>query len=195
MRLLPQIWRSTSIMSKSKVLAAAASFVASGSLILGVAGADLIKTSEGKVNRVYSDAVGVLTVCYGHTSPLLRKGMTFTDAECDLLFRSDVIKHQAVLVGPRNCIKSVPLTGNQLDALTSLTFNIGNTNFCKSTLARKLSVKDYDGASKEFGKWKYAKGRVLTGLVIRRAKEQILFNSPAYWQPYSVKQLVSIDGR
>lgn len=92
-------------MSKSKVLAAAASFVASGSLLLGVAGANLIKVSEGKVNSVYSDAVGVLTVCYGHTSPYLRKGMTFTDRECDLLFQSDVIKHQVPLVGPRNCIR------------------------------------------------------------------------------------------
>ena len=182
-------------MSKSKVLAAAASFVASGSLLLGVAGADLIKTSEGKVNRVYPDAVGVLTVCYGHTSPYLAKGMTFTDAECDLLFRSDVIKHQAPLVGPKNCIKSAPLTDNQFDALTSLIFNIGNGNFCKSTMARKLAARDYAGASAEFPKWKYAKGRVLPGLVTRRAKEQYLFNTPSLWQPYTVKQLVRIDGR
>lgn len=168
--------------------------MAGGSLLLGVAGADLIKTSEGKVNRVYLDAVGVPTACYGHTSPHLRMGMTFTDAECDLLFRSDVVKHQVPLVGPRNCIRSAPLTGNQLDALTSLTFNIGNANFCKSTMARKLAARDYAGASAEFPKWKYAKGRVLPGLVVRRAKEQYLFNSHSAWKPYSVKQLVTING-
>lgn len=182
-------------MSKSKVLAGATAILASGSLLLGVVGADLIKTSEGKVNRVYTDAVGVLTVCYGHTSPYLRKGMTFTDAECDLLFRSDVVKHQVPLVGPGNCIKSAPLTGNQRDALTSLTFNIGNSAFCKSTLARKLGARDYKGASKEFGKWVYGGGRVLPGLTVRRAKEQILFNSTSAWKPYTVKQLVTITGR
>ena len=133
--------------------------------------------------------MGVLTVCYGHTSPLLRKGMVFTNDECDLLFKSDVAKHQKVLVGPKNCIKSAPLTGNQLDAVTSLTFNIGTGNFCSSSLARKLASKDYSGASKEFPKWKYAKGRVLPGLVIRRANEQRLFNSNSIWKPYILRNL------
>lgn len=175
-------------------MAAALSILASSSLLLGVAGANLIKASEGKVNTVYSDAVGVLTVCYGHTSPYLRKGQTYTNSECDLLFRSDVVKHQVPLIGSNNCIKSAPLSGNQLDALTSLTFNIGNGNFCRSTLARKLAARDYAGASKEFPKWKYAGGRVLRGLVTRRAQEQALFNSPATWNPYTLKQLVTING-
>jgi len=133
----------------------------------------------------------VMTVCYGHTSPLLRKGMSFTDAECDLLFQSDVVKHQKVLVGPKNCIKSAPLTGNQRDALTSFVFNLGTGNFCGSTLARKLAAKDYSGAAKEFPKWKYAGGRVLPGLVIRRSNEQSLFNSHAIWKPYTLRTLTA----
>lgn len=175
-------------------MAAALSILASSSLLLGVAGANLIKTSEGKVNSVYADAVGVLTVCYGHTSPYLRKGQTYTDDECDMLFRSDVVKHQKPIYGPTNCIKSAPLNSNQLDALTSLTFNIGNGNFCKSTLAKKLAARDYTGASKEFSKWKYAGGRVLPGLVTRRAKEQVLFDTPAGWGPYTIRHLVTVQG-
>ena len=179
---------------KSKVLAAAASVLASSSLLLGVAGSSLIKTSEGKLNAAYRDPVGIVTVCYGHTSPHLRMGMTFTDAECDLLFRSDVAKHQVVLRGPQNCIRSAPLNQNQLDAVTSLTFNIGNGAFCKSTMARKLAARDYVGAAAEFPRWKYAGGRVLRGLEIRRAKEQTLFQSPEPPKPRQVRQLVSWSG-
>lgn len=181
-------------MSKSKVLAAAGSVLASSSLLLGIAGSNLIKTSESKLNAAYRDPVGIVTVCYGHTSPHLRMGMTFTDAECDLLFRSDVAKHQMVLRGPKNCIRSAPLNQNQLDAVTSLTFNIGNGAFCKSTMARKLAARDYAGAAAEFPKWRYAGGRVLRGLELRRSKEQALFLRPEPAKPTAIKHLVSWKG-
>jgi len=172
---------------KAKVLAAAMAVV--GLAVLSTGGSDLIKQSEGRVNKVYLDPVGIPTVCYGHTNPNLRLGMTFTDAECDLLFRSDVVKHQVNILGHKNCIKSAPLTQGQLDAVTSLTFNIGNGAFCKSTLARKLRAYDYAGASAEFPKWKYAKGKVLPGLVTRRAHEHCLFDGRKDCK-YDVKTLV-----
>lgn len=172
---------------KAKVLAAA--IAVAGTAALSVGGSNLIQQSEGKVNRVYLDPVGIPTVCFGHVNPHLRLGMVFTDAECNLLFRSDVVKHQAPIIGPKNCIKSAPLTQGQLDALTSLTFNIGNNAFCKSTLARKLSARDYRGASAEFPKWKNAKGKVLPGLVTRRAHERCLFDGRSDCK-YSVKVLV-----
>lgn len=175
---------------KARVLGAAAAVVASGSLTLGVTGANLIQSSEGTIYRAYKDPVGIVTACTGHTSPYLRMGMTFTKAECDLLFKADVIKHQQVILGPRNCIKSAPLNPNQIDAVTSLVFNIGTGNFCKSTMARKLSARDYAGAANEFPKWKYAGGRVLPGLVIRRSKEQALFRSNSVWVRWGIDDLV-----
>ena len=172
---------------KVKVLAAA--LAVAGTAILTTGGYDLIQQSEGKINKVYLDPVGIPTVCYGHTNSNLRLGMTFTDAECDLLFRSDVAKHQVPLLGPKNCIGFAPLNNGQRDALTSLTFNIGNGAFCKSTLARKLRVYDYAGASAEFPKWKNAKGKVLPGLVTRRAHERCLFDGRKDCK-YDVKTLV-----
>ncbi len=44
-----------------------------------------------------------------------------------------------------------------------------------STLLKKLNAEDYEGAAKEFPKWKYAKGQVYEGLVNRREAEKFLF--------------------
>lgn len=166
--------------------------MASGSLVLGTTGATLVQQSEGLRYKAYRDPIGIVTACWGHTSPYLRMGMTFTHAECELLFKSDVIKHQVVIKpgDPKNCIRNAPLTPNQSDAVTSLVFNIGTGNFCKSTLAKKLAARDYAGAAKEFPKWKFAGGKVLPGLVTRRAKEQELFLSRSTWVSWDLKELV-----
>lgn len=172
---------------KAKVLAAA--LAVSGAGVLGVAGSDLIKSSEGLRLVAYRDPVGIVTACWGHVNPNLRVGMKFTRAECEVLFASDVAKHQAVITptNPANCIAHARLTNNQRDAVTSLVFNIGNGRFCKSTMARKLRVLDYAGAAKEFPKWKFAGGRVLPGLVTRRAKEQALYNSTVLFSSMDLK--------
>ena len=64
----------------------------------------------------------------------------------------------------------VPLTQNQFDALYSLCFNIGETNFKKSTVVRKLNEKDYQGAADAILMWN--KPAVLEG---RRKRERALF--------------------
>lgn len=161
-------------------------------LTIGTIGGLLIQSSEGKVNRAYRDPVGIWTICYGHTGPEVKPGLVWSDAKCEQVFLEDVAKHQAVLIGPRSCIgDALKPQSNRLDAVTSFTFNIGNDRFCKSTMARKLRAKDYAGAAREFPKWKYAGGRVMPGLVTRRAKEQALFNSTQEWKPYVVKAMVT----
>jgi lysozyme len=147
--------------------------------IIGAGGLALIKNYEGLRYSSYADPVGIPTICYGHTGPEVRLGQRATQEQCDTLLMQDIAKHQRVLIGPRNCIASVPLTGNQLDALTSLTFNIGGAKFCGSTLAAKLRLRDYTGAAAEFRKWDRARiGGVLKplpGLTRRRGAEAALF--------------------
>ena len=53
----------------------------------------------------------------------------------------------------------------------SLTYNIGEGAFCKSTLAKKLNAYDYEGACKEILKWDKFKGKPLKGLTNRRERE------------------------
>ena len=124
---------------------------------------------EGKVNRTYVDPVGVLTSCYGHTGPELRKGQTFTDEQCLAQLQEDLVKHTAAL----KCIKQ-PMSDGQKAAFLSFAFNVGNGAFCGSTLVRKANVGDMPGACSELSKWVYAGGKQLPGLVKRRAAERAM---------------------
>jgi len=68
---------------------------------------------------------------------------------------------------------------HQFDALVSFAYNVGIGNLKSSTLLRKLNAGDYDGAALEFHRWKRSNGRVLPGLVRRRAAEALLFQGIA----------------
>jgi lysozyme len=60
------------------------------------------------------------------------------------------------------------------DAIVSFTFNVGEGNLRRSTLLRKLNAGDIVGACNELPRWNKAGGRVLPGLVKRRAEERAL---------------------
>jgi len=76
-------------------------------------------------------------------------------------------------VAMRACIGDVPLHQHEWDAFVSLTFNIGEGAFCKSTLVRKLkeTPPNYIGACEEIKRWDRFGGQPLRGLTIRRNKE------------------------
>lgn len=71
----------------------------------------------------------------------------------------------------------VPLTQNQFDALTSLTFNIGATGLATSTLLRVLNQGDYDKAAGRFLDFNKSgtPKKIDSGLVNRRNAERELF--------------------
>lgn len=130
--------------------------------------APLVMYFEGKVNRVYVDPVQILTSCYGHTGPELKPGQVFTDQQCLEQLGEDLAEAND---GVNACIKA-PLTDNQRAALISFTFNVGQGQLCKSTLARKANA----GLPfcSELSKWTFAGGRQLPGLVKRREAERRL---------------------
>ncbi len=135
---------------------------------LGVAGA-VVAYYEGKENRAYRDPVGIVTICYGHTTTA-RLGQTHTDEECDRLLQADLGKaFEAV-----DRYVRVPLPVERRAALASFVYNVGEGAFKNSTLLRKLNQGDIAGACKELDRWIYAKGQVLPGLVKRRSTEREL---------------------
>lgn len=145
--------------------------VKQGVAALSLAGLALLMTFEGKENKAYLDVVNVPTICYGSTRGV-QLGQYKTDKECVTLLdaeASEYVSHVLELI-------TVPLTQGQLDALVSFTYNLGRGSLYRSTLRRKLNAGDYCGAASEFPKWNKAGGRVLKGLVKRRAQEQALFN-------------------
>lgn len=107
----------------------------------------------------------------GHTGKSIRLGDVWTQETVDSVFNVDISCAEFFTVG-------LELSQNQFDAIVSLIFNIGGAAFTDSTLRRLLLAKDYVGASAEFPKWCHSGGRVVSGLVERRAKERALFDTP-----------------
>jgi lysozyme len=114
------------------------------------------------------------TVGFGHTGPDVTPEMTITQAQAVAFLQEDLTRAgQAV-----NGLVHVTLTQNQFDSLCDFVFNCGAGNFRSSTLLRLLNAGNYAGASAQFAVWNLAAGRVMPGLVRRRAAEQALFNTP-----------------
>ena len=139
----------------------------------------MIKHHEGFVRKPYQDPIGLWTVGVGHLigdgKSLSKewKGKVLTEEEVDELLFEDLERFE---IGIQRLTK-VPLTQSQFDALVSFSFNVGLGNFQSSTLRSKLNRGDYEGASNEFPKWRKAGGKILPGLVKRRADERALFLS------------------
>lgn len=57
----------------------------------------------------------------------------------------------------KTCVH-VPLHQAEFDLYTNLYYNIGPSNFCGSTLVKKLNVPDYRAACDQILVWKYSNG-------------------------------------
>ena len=141
-------------------------------------GRKAIAGHEGVRLKAYPDpATGgePWTIGVGHTSaagpPKVVKGMTITAQECDEILSRDLAVFEAAVLKA----VTVPLNQNQFDALVSLCFNIGAGNFGKSTLLKRLNAGEYRSAAEQFSVWNKAAGKVMPGLVKRRADEKALF--------------------
>ena len=126
---------------------------------------DLTLPSEGFKNKVYSDPVGLPTVCVGHMDKNLKRGQSFSDEDCLNLFAKDWVKHQKQL---DSLVKVSYASEWQRAALTDFTFNVGIGNVRSSTLIKLLNQGRHEEACIQLLRWNKAGGRVLRGLVIRR---------------------------
>jgi lysozyme len=131
----------------------------------------VIRAFEGCRLRAYLDAVGVWTICWGSTRGV-KEGDTATQTHCDMLLASEAGGFMLRVL--QLCPELAPYPA-RLAAVTSFAYNLGLGSLSASTLRRKIRRKDWDGAAAEFPKWKFAGGRVLRGLVLRRAAERRMF--------------------
>ena len=136
-------------------------------------GLALTEKSEGFVPTAYQDPVGVWTIGYGHTGPDVTPGLTITLAQAQQLLQQDTVSAASCV---NNCV-TVVLNQNQFDALVDFTFNLGPKALYSSTLLKDVNLGDFDSAAQQFGRWVYAGGKVLPGLVTRRAAEAALFQT------------------
>lgn len=121
---------------------------------------------EGKSNDPYQDLVSKWTVCYGETRVPMRR---YSDAECADMLANGL----ADFAGPV-LARNPELRGHdaQLIAAVSLSYNIGNAAYDRSTVARRFSAGDWKGACDAFLMWTKAGGREVAGLRKRRENER-----------------------
>ncbi|KQT82436.1 lysozyme [Methylobacterium sp. Leaf466] len=137
------------------------------------AGLDLIKSFEGYKDKAYLCPANVWTIGFGTTKGV-KRGDTCTTLQAEAFLRRDLAIFEAAV---DKAVK-VDMTPNQFSALVSLCYNIGGGAFAASTLVRKLNAGDVKGAQAAFASWNRGGGRVLPGLVRRRAAEAKLFGTP-----------------
>jgi len=139
-------------------------------------GVSIIKTFEGYSSKVYHCPAGIPTIGYGSIWDLDGKRVTMsqpkiTKAQAETLLLREIHHVERAI---RTLIR-IPLNQNQFSALVSWTFNLGSGRLQSSTLRTKINRGDHDGAALEFPKWRRAGGKILQGLVKRRAVEKTLY--------------------
>lgn len=141
--------------------------LAVGVLSLSATGLIGIASYEGFSEKAYIPIKGdVPTIGFGSTEGVKMGDAITVPQALDRLRRDITVAESAI----SRCVR-VPLSQGELDAYTSLAFNIGTDAFCLSTLVVKLNGGDYAGACEEIKRWVYAGGRRVPGLVARREKE------------------------
>lgn len=136
----------------------------------------LTEASEGCPPTIYLDPIGIPTGGYGHTAGLTKSmvGTPVDPDQADIWLRADIQSS----VNAVNRYVTAQLTQHQFDALVDFTFNVGAGNFASSTLLKLVNAGDMAGAAAQFGRWVFAKGVQLPGLVKRRAAEAAWFTTP-----------------
>jgi lysozyme len=149
---------------------------------LSAAGFDLIRSFEGYHTalpdgscKAYLDTLAkphIWTIGYGVTEGVTAD-MVLTKEQAEAMFRKELEKHEAIV----SRLVRVEIGQSNFDALVSFQYNTGGLP--GSTLLKKLNNGDFDGAAKCFDSWNKAGGKVVKGLVRRRAAERAMFEQDA----------------
>lgn len=131
----------------------------------------LLRLFEGCRLRAYQDVVGIWTICYGFIRGV-KQGDECTLDQCEALLASEATK---VMLQVLRLCPELARYPHRLAAVTSFAYNLGTAALAASTLRRKIRRRDWPGAAAEFPKWKFAGGRIVRGLVVRRALERKTF--------------------
>lgn len=139
-------------------------------------GLNALKREEALRLMAYQDVAGHWTIGYGHKivpgDGLSPQSVISRQQASDLLANDLATAEEAV----RSSV-SVPISQPQFDALVSLAYNIGGGNFRRSDVLKYLNAGDYKTAQASFKWWRKAGGKVVKGLVARRAREAAMFGS------------------
>lgn len=128
----------------------------------------LIKEFEGCRLEAYLCSAGVATVGWGFTHGV-KLGDVWTQEKADAELAKMVKSHL------QDAIEASPVleyqSSERCAAIADFIYNLGIGAYSKSTLKKRVDAEDWIGAQTEIVKWNKAGGKVLKGLVRRRARE------------------------
>jgi lysozyme len=140
---------------------------------IGTRGISLIQGYENcRLTAYLPTSHDVWTIGWGTTGPEVHEGLTITQETADMWFARDLAKFSTGVAG----MLRHPPSQLQFDAMVSLAYNIGLGNFDGSTVRRRHNEGKYAEAEAAFALWNKQKGKVLRGLVRRRADEAKLYH-------------------
>ena len=139
--------------------------------IIGVASiaVPFIAGWEGLRLDAYYDPVGIPTICYGHTRGVGIDNIT-TKSYCDALLNEEIMLYLNAV----DDYIHLPMPDTRRAALTSFAYNVGISNFKRSTLRRLMNAGHTVAACNELKRWVFARGIKLRGLIRRREAERQL---------------------
>lgn len=141
-----------------------------GGLLAGlVLAVGLIVTSEGDRHKAYLDTTKTATICYGETAGVTL-GQVDTQQQCVDLLSSDL---QARIAKMQKCT-NVPVRPEVAAAMIDFAYNAGVGAYCLKP-AQMLNQGNVVAACNWLGShYTTSKGKLLPGLVTRRARERVL---------------------
>ncbi len=138
---------------------------------------ELAKRFEGFERRVkrgieiaavpYICPAGFWTIGYGHLCD--SKHPPITEAEAEVYLARDL--QSALVATLRYCPVLATEPESRLAAIVDFTFNLGAGRLQASTLRRRINQRNWIAAGQELRRWVYGGGKLLPGLVTRRAAE------------------------
>lgn len=133
-------------------------------------GLELIGNAEGCRRDPYVCPAAVLTDGIGNTHGV-KDGVRKADKQIAADWERNILEAE-------RCVNTYgngrQLSDNTFAAVTSITFNCGCAAMKQSTLFRYLKTGETEKACSQFPRWVYGDGKVLPGLVTRRAAEKQL---------------------
>ena len=139
---------------------------------LSANGLNLIKSFEGCKLTAYKclPTEKYYTIGYGHYGSDVTAGMKITKEQAEELLLQDCKK---AIKNVNSFISKYNFNQNQFDALVSFAFNVGSINQLTASGTRTL-----EQISSKITAYNKSGGRVIEGLVKRRAKEKELYDTP-----------------
>jgi lysozyme len=142
--------------------------------------AALCKRFEGYRGKPYLCPAGVATIGYGSTYYADGRKVTLSDETISETIAETILLHELHHTYLPGVLRQCPILltdERKCNAIVDFVYNLGLGRLQTSTLKRKINQQDWDAAQEQLMLWTKGGGRVLPGLVKRRAAESALLAS------------------